>query len=361
MKSFQRAVPYNALPLLPPAVDIETKNVLLKIISTSRALARLNGSLSNIPNPHLFLDAIYVREAQASSAVENIVTTQDEVFQALVADKKTRNSATQEVLSYKSALWLGMRQLEIRPLISTNLCISLVQCIKQNDAGIRKTPGTALSNAQGEIVYTPPVGEAVIREKLHNWELFIHETQDYDPLIVMALMHYQFEAIHPFYDGNGRTGRILLLLYLKFSGLLDIPAIYPSDYIMNNKSAYYTSLRGVTEHGDWEHFILYMLDMVEKTALLSLARLGRIMEVMEKITQELKQQCPKIYSKDLVEALFRLPYTKREHLVDANLGNLKTVGKYLSLLEQKGLMHYVKVGKEKLYINHRLLSILQDP
>lgn len=355
-----RKIPYNDLPLLPPEADIETKKILRKTISAGRALAQLNGTLLNLPNPTLFLDTIYLQEAKASSEVENVITTNDELYKTLVADKKTENPAAKEVLSYKEALWLGLERLESKPFITTNLCIEIVQCIKQNSASIRDTPGTTLSNIKGEIIYTPPTGEDVIRAKMANLEKFINGNDDIDPLIKMALMHYQFEAIHPFTDGNGRTGRILLLLYLKLSGLLDIPAIYLSEYIIKHKTAYYQKLRSVTEKGRWEAYILYMLDMIEETSVEGLERLKKITTLMEETAGEIKTLLPKVYSKDLVEILFRLPYTKRQHLIDENLGNPKTVGNYLMALEESGFLQSVKVGKEKLYLNQRLLKILEN-
>jgi len=360
MGKFNREIPYNDLPLLPPKADIETKEILRKTISAGRALAQLNGTLLNLPNPTLFLDTIYLQEAKASSEVENIITTNDELYKSLVADRKVENSATKEVLSYKEALWLGLKQLKKKPFITTNLCVSIVQCIKQNTASIRNTPGTTLSNTTGEVIYTPPSGEKVIREKLANLEKFINEDETIDPLIKMALMHYQFEAIHPFSDGNGRTGRILLLLYLKLSGLLDTPAIYLSEYIIKNKADYYKSLRSVTESNDWENYILYMLDMIEETSNKGFERLNKITTTMDKTANEIKTKLPKIYSKDLVEILFRLPYTKRQHLIDENIGNPKTVGNYLQTLEEYGFLKSVKVGKEKLYLNDRLLKILEE-
>ncbi len=360
MSKFDKNTPYNDLPLLPPKADVETKEILRKTISAGRALAQLNGTLMNLPNPTLFLDTIYLQEAKASSEVENIITTNDELYKSLVAEKKIENASTKEVLSYKKALWLGLEKLKEKPFITTNLCISIVQCIKQNKSSIRKTPGTTLRNAKGEVIYTPPSGEDVIREKLANLEKFINDDNSVDPLIKMAIMHYQFEATHPFVDGNGRTGRILLLLYLKVSGLLDMPAIYLSEYIIKNKADYYKSLRGVTEDNDWENYILYMLDMIEVTSNKGLERLNKITKAIEKTAEEIKTKLPKVYSKDLVEILFRLPYTKRKHLVDENIGSLKTVGNYLNILEDNEFLKSVKVGKEKLYLNERLLKILEE-
>lgn len=360
MGKFNQKIPYNDLPLLPPKADIETKNILRKTVSAGRALAQLNGTLINLPNPTLFLDTIYLQEAKASSEVENIITTNDELYKSLVADRKIENSATKEVLSYKEALWLGLEELKTKPFITTNLCIKIVQCIKQNKASIRNTAGTTLSNANGEVIYTPPSGEAIIREKLANLEKFINEDQTIDPLIKMAILHYQFEAIHPFSDGNGRTGRILLLLYLKLSGLLDTPAIYLSEYIIKNKIEYYKCLRDVTENNEWEAYILYMLDLIEETSTKGLKRLNKITAAIDKTASEIKKILPKVYSKDLIEILFRLPYTKRQHLIDENIGSLKTVGNYLIALEENGFLKSEKVGKEKLYLNPKLLEILEN-
>ncbi len=355
-----RNKPYNDLPLLPPNQVLETTKVLRKTIEASRSLAQLNGMLTNLPNPNLFIDCIHLQEAKASSEIENIITTNDDLYKSLVADKKFDHPATKEVISYKEALWNGIQEIEKRPFISTNLCVEIVQTIKKNTAGIRTTPGTSLKSTSGETIYTPPSGEGVIREKLANLEKFINAEDDIDPLIKMALMHYQFEAIHPFSDGNGRTGRILLLLYLKLTRLLDTPAIYLSEYIIKNKTDYYTKLREVTENSDWEGWILYMLEMVDDTSVKALRRLKEVTNLMEQITKEIKEKLPKVYTKELIEILFRLPYTKRQFLIDAKLGTPKTVGNYLIELENEGFLHSEKVGKEKLYLNHRLMKVLEE-
>lgn len=360
MANFNKTVPYNNLPLLPPSTVLETTRVLRKTIESSRALAQLNGMLTNLPNPAIFLDTIHLQEAKASSEIENIITTNDDLYKSLVADKKFNNPSTKEVISYKEALYNGLKDIEKRPFITTDLCIKIVQSIKRNTAGIRTTSGTALKNVRGEIIYTPPVGESIIREKLANLETFVNDNTGLDPLIKMALMHYQFEAIHPFSDGNGRTGRILLLLYLKLEKLLDTPAIYLSEFIIKNKSDYYIKLRQVTENNDWESWVLFMLEMVEYTAKKGLQRLKNVIELMDLMTLEIKQSLPKIYTKELVEIVFRLPYTKRKFLIEANLGTPKTVGNYLRLLEKAGFLKSEKVGKEKLYLNHRLMNILEQ-
>lgn len=357
---FRADTPYNELPPLPPYVDLETKPIMRKVIGASRALSELNGALRNLPNPTLFLDTIHLHEAKSSSEIENIVTTNDDLYRDMVADQKMGNSAVKEVLRYKKALWIALERIEQTPFITTNLCVDIVQSIKSNTAGIRSTPGTVLANSLGEVLYTPPSGESVIRDKMADLERFINESDNLDPLIKMTLLHYQFEAIHPFADGNGRTGRILLLVYLKLTGLLTIPAIYLSDYIIRNKQSYYQLLRGVTEQQDWQPYVMYMLDMVEVTAQRALEQIHTITDLMESISNQIKQQVPLAYSKELIEILFHLPYTKRQVLVDAGLGTLKTVGNYLSQLEKVGVLRSEKLGKEKLYINKALLNILAN-
>lgn len=359
MTAFDPQRPFNDLPALPPSFDVETQDVLRKTVSAARALAQLNATLRNLPNPAIFLDSIYLQEAKASSEVELIFTTHDDLFRSVASEWKPDDPATKEVLRYKEALGLALRELADRPFLSTNLCIRIVQCIKRNNASIRSTPGTALVDAEGQVVYTPPMGEALIREMLAEWERYANGSDGMDPLIRMALIHYQFEAIHPFPDGNGRTGRILLLLYLQMSGLLDTPAIYLSDYIIEHKSEYYRRLRGVTERHDWESFILFMLDMVEVTAHRGMARIDRINALMLSYADALRAALPKLHSRELVDLLFRLPYTKRQHLVDAGIGNAKTSGNYLINLEAHGFLHSVKVGKEKLYLNQALMEILK--
>ncbi len=359
--SYNPTKPFNNLPNLPPQVDIETKAILKKVITASRALSELKGSITNLPNPYLFIDTINLQEAQASSEIENIVTTQDALFQASIADKKIESEATKEVIHYKDALWYAVGQIKEKPILNTNLFVSIMQIIKENQSGIRTLSGTQLKNPKtNEIIYTPPEGENTIRDKLKNLEEFINIDDDLDPLIKLALIHYQFEAIHPFYDGNGRTGRIILLLYLKISGLMDLPALYLSKYILNNKNEYYVNLRNVTENGNWETWILYILDMIEVSAQNGRDRISKIEELMKSMGNEIQKELPKTYSKDLLEILFRLPYVKRNFLEKAGLGNIKTSGMYLKNLEDKGFLKSIIVGKEKLYINYKLMELLKE-
>lgn len=352
-------IPYNDLPLLPPSKEIESATILKKTISASRALSELKGAITNLPNPILFIDTINLQEARASSAIENIITTQDELFKASIADKKNDNPATKEVIHYKDALWFGVEEIKKRPILTTNLFIAIMQIIKKNGSSIRNTPGTQLKTGTNKVIYTPPEGENIIREKLKNLEDFIHADDNIDPLVKMAIIHYQFEAIHPFFDGNGRTGRIILLLYLKFTDLLDLPALYLSSYIIEHKDEYYVNLRKVTEEGNWEDWIMYMLDMIEQTASKGRQQIAKIKQLMDEMGTEIQKKTPRIYSKDLMEELFRLPYTKRNQLEKAGLGNLKTVGNYLKKLEKAGFLKSEKVGKEKLYLNFKLLEVLK--
>jgi Fic family protein len=359
--AYHPEIPYNDLPPLPPKAELETALILRKTIAASRALAELKGAITNLPNPTLFIDTINLQEAQASSAIENIITTQDELFKASIAEKKIKNSATKEVIHYKDALWYGFEQLATRPILNTNLFIAIMQIIKENLSGIRNTPGTKLTNpVTGKVVYTPPEGEDIIREKLKHLEDFIHAEDGLDPLIKLALIHYQFEAIHPFTDGNGRTGRIIILLYLKLTGLLDMPALYMSKYIINHKNDYYTYLRRVTENRDWAGWIMYMLDMVENTAINGRQQIARIEQLMDTMGSEIKAKLPKLYSKGLIEVLFQLPYTKRVFLQRAGLGTYKTVSNYLNELEKARFLKSVQVGKETLYLNEQLMQALKD-
>jgi Fic family protein len=352
--------PYNDLPDLPPRADLETRVIMKKIITASRALSELKGAIKNLPNTHLFIDTVNLQEAQASSAIENIITTQDDLFQASVAERKVESPATKEVLHYKDAIWFGFEHIKKKPLLTTNLFIAIMRIIKENQSGIRNLPGTQLKNpATEKTIYTPPEGENIIRKKLKALEYFINIDDDIDPLAKMALIHYQFEAIHPFFDGNGRTGRIILLLYLKLAGLTDHPSLYLSSYILKNKNEYYTNLRNVTEKNSWEAWILYMLDMIEVTSVNGRSRIEKIDALIKTVGEKIKKQLPKIYTKDLVEVLFRLPYTKRNFIEAAGLGNIKTSGAYLKSLEEKGFLKSIMAGKEKLYLNFQLMEILK--
>ena len=354
---FDRNLPYNDLPLLPPASDLETKAVLKQAISANRVLANLRGLAVKIPNQGMLINSIVLQEARLSSEIENIVTTNDELYRAAADPEGKTDAHTKEVLCYREALRFGFQSLQDR-LLTTNLFIELVQLIKQSQIGIRAIPGTALKNDLGEVIYTPPVGEAIIRDKLSNLEQFIHADDDLDPLIKMAVMHYQFEAIHPFPDGNGRTGRILNLLYLVEKQLLDIPVLFLSRYIIANKADYYLGLRGVTERQDWESWVLYMLRAVESTAQQTFDQVNRILILMEDVQIKVRTEAENIYSKDLIELIFRQPYTKIQLLVDAGIAKRQTASRYLQALAGLGVLREEQIGREKYYINDALFAEL---
>ena len=358
--SFDPQKPYNDLPLLPPKQDIETKNILRKTITAGRALAELKGLGETIPNQSMLVNSVVLQEAKASSEIENIITTDDALFRAFTAKTSRVDPSTKEVLRYREALWEGYNELKKRPILATNLFVRLVQRIKENQAAIRRTPGTTISNAAtGEIIYTPPEGEAVIRDKLRNLEDYIHGEDDIDPLIKLALIHYQFETIHPFSDGNGRTGRIINILYLVFQGLLDLPVLYLSKFVIDRKNEYYRLLRQVTEKREWEPWILYMLDAVEETATFTRKRILDIRDLMTETMEGAKETLPgRVYSKELIELLFRQPYTKVQFLVDAGIAKRQTAAEYLKELEKIGVLKAQKIGRETLYLNGKLYDLI---
>jgi cell filamentation protein, protein adenylyltransferase len=359
--SWDRAKPYNDLPALPPAVEVETKLVLRAAISASRALAELKGLGQTIPNQAMLVDSLVLQEAKASSEIENIVTTSDALFRAFTSYGAHVDAATKEVLRYREAIWTGYSVLKARPIISTNLFTALVQTIKGNTAGIRQTPGTTIANAATrEVVYTPPEGEGVIRDKLRDLEEFIHDGDGLDPLVRMALAHYQFEAIHPFADGNGRTGRIVNVLLLVNEGLLDLPVLYLSKFIIDHRTEYYRLLRAVTENQDWEPWILYMLRAVEETATFTRERIVSIRDLIEETGEIVKALPGRVYSKELIEVIFRQPYSKTQFLVDAGIAERKTAMGYLRRLESVGVLRGQRVGREVLYLNTRLCDLLVE-
>ena len=358
--TFNPNKPYNDLPKLPPKVNLESPRVLKKAIQANRKLAELKGKAGIIPNEAILINSLILKEARASSEIENVVTTNDKLYEAFTAADKNYDPQTKEVLRYRQALWTGFNQLKERPL-STNLFIDLVQTIKQNESGIRKSSGTVIANPDtGNIIYTPPEGHKRIRDLLGNLESFIHHTDDdLDPLIKMAVIHYQFEAIHPFHDGNGRTGRIINILYLVLEELLTLPVLYLSGYIISRKSDYYRLLRTVTEEDDWESWILFMLEAVEKTATETTEKIEAIYELLEQTVQEAKTNLPdRVYSKELIELLFEQPYCKIKFLVDKGIAKRQTAGDYLTELEKIGLLESKKAGREKLYLNTALYNLL---
>ncbi len=357
---FDPLKPYNELPLLPPKENIETNAILKKAVTAGRALAELKGLGKTIPNQDMLLNTIVIQEAQSSSEIENIITTTDALFRALTVKTSQIDAATKEVLRYREALSEAYRTLKKRPLLTTNLFVKIYQTIKENRAGIRNVPGTVIKNmSTGEVLYTPPVGESIIRDKLKNLEDYIHAENGVDPLVKLAVIHYQFEAIHPFTDGNGRTGRILNILFLVMKDLLDFPVLYLSKYIIEKKNDYYRLLRDVTTKGKWEPWILFMLEAIEQTSIHTRKKIISIRELIEEMLTSAKKRLPsRVYSKELIELLFHQPYTKVQFLVDAGIAERKTAAEYLKELERIGVLKSKKLGKENIYLNVKLFNLL---
>jgi len=358
--TFRPDRPYNDLPSLPPREDVETKAVLKACIAARASLAELRVSGQLIPNQSVLINSIPLLEAQASSEIENIVTTTDRLFRFANEAGDQADPATKEALRYRTALSEGFQSLRQRP-VSTSTAVAVCRRIKGVDLDIRSTPGTALMNeATGAVIYTPPEGQELLRSKLANWERYIHEAEEIDPLVRLAVMHYQFEAIHPFIDGNGRTGRILNLLYLVDKGLLDIPVLYLSRYIIGNKRAYYDRLLAVTTQDAWEEWILYMLDAVRETADWSTARIRAIRDLLDQTAERIRRDLPKLYTRELAEVIFVNPYCRISDLVQAGIAKRQAASVYLKALTGNGLLQEVKAGRENLYINPALLALLRD-
>jgi Fic family protein len=356
--AFQPDKPYNELPMLPPAAEIETVRTLKRAIAANKALAELKYAGNLIPNQGTLIRSIVLQEARVSSEIENIVTTNDKLYRAMSDDDSRMDPHTKEVLRYETALWSGFESLETRPL-ATNLYVDIVNCIQKNDAGIRKHSGTRIANSRGETIYTPPEGETLLRNLLSNLDGFIHDEEDgIDPLIKLGVIHYQFEAIHPFADGNGRTGRILNILYLVDRKLLETPVLYLSRYIIENKAAYYSGLRRVTEEHAWEGWIVYMLDAIEATARATRDRILAIRRQMDEATDFARNELPRVYSKELIELIFQQPYCRIQAVEQAGIAKRQTASTYLKELERIGLLRGVKVGRDQLYINDQLYGLL---
>lgn len=350
--------PYNALPPLPPTVELETRVVLKACIPARAALAAMNQAAALMPNPAMLVNTLPMLEARDSSEIENIVTTADRLFQYADAAEQQADPATKEALRYRGALYWGATSLTQRPL-STATAVEVCRQIKAVDLDVRRTPGTQLVNDRtGEVVYTPPQGEALLRELLANWEAFLHNAHDIDPLVRMAAAHYQFEAIHPFVDGNGRTGRVLNLLFLVQEGLLDLPILYLSRAILRRKADYYRLLREVTQTSAWEPWVLFMLQGVEETAQWTTAKILAIKQLADHTAQHVRERLPKLYSRELVDVIFEQPYCRIANLVDRGIAQRQAASRYLHALAELGVLEEKTLGKEKLFVHPRLLRLL---
>jgi Fic family protein len=356
--SFNPDRPYNDLPDLPPTIDIESKAVLKACTKTRVALAALRQATALIPNPAVLINSIPLLEAQASSEIENIVTTTDALFRLAQLESMSTDPATKEALRYRTALKAGFDSLKKRPL-TTRTAEEVCTIIRDVRMTVRKVPGTKLANnATGEIIYTPPEGESRLRDKLANWERFIHDDGDIDPVVRMAVSHYQFEAIHPFTDGNGRTSRVINLLMLVEQSLLDLPVLYLSRYVIRNKSAYYDALLAVTTRGAWQEWILYMLHATEDTAKWTLAKIEALRKLIEQTAEFARKAAPKQYSRELVDLVFVQPYCRIDNVVEAGIAKRQTASTYLHKLESIGVLEQKQIGLNKLFLNARFLKLL---
>jgi Fic family protein len=353
------ANPYNDLPRLPPRTELESRAVLKACIEARAALAELKTGGQLIPNQAVLINTIPLLEARASSEIENIVTTADRLFRFAQSDEHSQaDPATKEALRYRTALRHGYASLETRPLC-TATAVEVCRTLRGLDIDIRRVPGTALRNqATGATIYTPPDGESLLRDLLANWERFLHEQTSLDPLIRMAVGHYQFEAIHPFTDGNGRTGRILNLLFLVGEGLLDAPVLYLSRAIIQRKADYYQLLIEVTADSAWEPWILFMLEAVTGTARWTTNRIRSIRQLMQTTADRVRERAPALYSRELVEVIFTQPYCRIGNVVDAGIAKRQAASSYLKALCDIGILREVKAGRDKLFIHTALLDLL---
>lgn len=357
---FPRAVPYNDLPRLPVRTELETKRTLKLAIRARTALSDLRGAGRLIPNQAMLVRAIVLQEAKFSSEIENIVTTNDELYRALSNQLIESNPHTKEVLRYGEALWHGTGHLQAGGLLTPNAFAEIATIINNIDTKVRDLPGTRIINPNTkEVVYSPPEGPERIKSLLHNLCEFLYDTSDeLDPLIKLAVLHYQFEAIHPFPDGNGRTGRVLNILYLLEQQLLELPVLYLSRYIIENKRDYYRGLQSVTEQGAWEDWVCYILQAIESTAIETRRRIEGIHDAMNETKMILQQHAPKLYRHELVELIFSQPYTRISFLEDRGLARRQTASRYLKQLEELGLLEPIRLWRETLYLNVRLMRLL---
>jgi len=359
--AYNKNAPYNDLPDLPPAGFSESQDIFRHLARASRHLGELNGLCASLPDPQLLINTIVLQESKDSSAIENIVTTQDELYKA-ATEETTTSHAAKEVLSYREALYAGLEKMQAQKnLLLTNTMIEIVQTIKQNKSGIRSTPGTSLKNAiNGEVIYTPPCCEDVLREKLAALEQFINDSEisALDPLVKMALIHYQFEAIHPFPDGNGRTGRIVNALYLVQQELLSQPVLYLSSYVAKYKTEYYQLLRGVTEKNDWHDWVMYMLTALTETAQLTTKKIRNMLSLKDETERKMKQVLGSSFSYDLLQLMFTLPYLKIELLEKKEIAHRQTASTWLKKLTDADILKPHKIGRTTYFINYKLMELL---
>ena len=359
MIDFDPKTPYNELPPLPPpAENLETTEILKKCIDARVALAELKQAAEMIPNAAVLVNALPLLEAKASSEIENIVTTTDKLFEFADIAEDRADAATKEALRYRTALYEGAKMVR-RGMLTTDMTIQICSTIKNIELDLRAESGTTLKNRMtGEVIYTPPEGQQLLQSLLENWAAFMQQDSNIDPLIRMAVQHYQFEAIHPFADGNGRTGRIMNILFLVQQGLLDTPILYLSRYIIRNKAAYYRFLKGVTQEQDWSTWIMFMLDGVQDTCNWTTDKIKAIRELMEHTGEFMQAQVPKIYTWELNELLFRQPYCRISNLVESGVAKRQTASVYLKQLVDIGILKEIKSGRENIFVHPKYIELL---
>jgi len=347
------------LPTLPPSIELETPKVLKQLAKSHRYLAELKGTAKTIPNENILIDTLTLQEAKDSSEIENIVTTYDDLYKENIFIE-SKSTAAKEVYNYARGLKLGFQIVRKERLILNKHILTIQKELLENNAGFRTQGGTKLINSQGKVIYTPPQQQNEILDLMSNLEKFINDDgfSNLDSLVKMTVIHYQFESIHPFYDGNGRTGRIINILYLVQQGLLDIPILYLSRYITQNKADYYKVLQEVRTNNDWESLILHLLKGVEVTAKQTITLIIGIKELMQDYKNKIRTELPKIYSQDLINNLFKNPYTKIEYLENDLKVTRQTASNYLNKVSDLGLLKKNKVGKVNYYINSELIKVL---
>ncbi|MBL4560312.1 MAG: Fic family protein [Labilibaculum sp.] len=365
---YDRNIPFNNLPLLPPPDDsVITIDILKALNKANKALAELKGLAKKLPNQAMLVNTIALREAKASTEIENIFTTDDELYKSLTLSSSELKGNAKEVLFYRQALWTGIKSIEKNKLIDSEVIIKIYREIKQVNDGIRPSQTETVIKKRGRglldgtVVYTPPRGVEIINEKLKNLFDYINDddTYDYDPLIKLAISHYQFEAIHPFRDGNGRTGRILSILLMIQKGLLEFPILYLSAFIINEKDDYYSLLNAVTTQNNWKGWINYILKAIEETSIYTISKIEEIDKLFSNTLELISNKLPHI-RKETVELLFEQPYISPRKLMDNNIKSLNTAKKYLNQMEELGILSSTKIGKEIVYLNIDLYNLLSE-
>ena len=351
------------VPFVPPNGDIETKAVLKRAIEANRHLAELKGTAQIVPNESILINTLGLQEAKDSSEVENIVTTHDDLYKSALFDDHTGSSAAKEVSRYADALREGFLFIKKHGTLTLNHIRRIHEILEGNNEGFRTRPGTTVSNrTTGEVIYTPPQDGVIIQALMEDLERFINDDSAWDAvaLVKMAIIHHQFESIHPFYDGNGRAGRIVNILYLVLKDLLQIPVLYLSRYIIRNKTDYYDLLQSVREDGNWEPWILFMLDSVIATSLQTITIINSIKSTMMDYKHRIRAEHSRIYSQDLINALFQHPYTRITFLQEALGVSRQTASQYLKRLTKAGFLTEHKVGRNNYYVNTPLVRIFTD-